>query len=426
MKSTQELLISREISGLKFILIFRVTYIFLMAGLHVFTDTDIFERYFSLVLSLVVLFFTLIAFYMMAKKIFLHFIGIGGLLLDLTMVAFLPFLWYNQVGGWESVPSVFLVKSPSIISLSMIIILYNGFASFGLYPLLASFGIVLINAALYFLAAHDPRTIFASDVVGHILGQKFNPQLFIATNMSYLISGISFSYFLRRNRKVINDVVHLERSNEQISKYFSPKIFEHIIAPVISEQVQTGRLQKVAVLFSDLKGFTSMSEKLPADKVVRFLSDYHEKMVAAIFKNGGTLDKFIGDGIMATFGTPIEGTDDARRALQCASDMRNSLNDLNKIRIENGQPILSQRIGIHYGDAIAGNIGTANRMEYTVIGDTVNIAARLEKAAKSFAVDIIFSENLLNALNQAEEFRCLGKVTLRGKENPIQVYTLKS
>jgi len=423
MKSTQELLIAKEISGLKFILLFRATYVFLMVGLHVFMDRFV-ERYVSLAMSFIILAFTVTAFSMMKRKRFLHAIGVGGVIIDLSMLVFLPFLWYGQVGGWESVPAVFLIKTPSIISLSMIIILYNGFASLEIYPLLSSIGIVMINMVLYLYAVQDPRTVIEADVIGHILGKKFNPQFFITTNMIYLISGVSFGYFLRRNRRIINEVVHLERSNEQIRKYFSPKVFDHIVTEEISNQVETGRSQKVAILFSDLKGFTALSEKLPPEDVVGLLSVYHEKMVTAIFKNGGTLDKFIGDGIMATFGTPAPGENDAERALQCSMDMRRALLELNSIRSESGLPPLSQRIGIHYGDVIAGNIGTERRMEYTVIGDTVNIASRLEKAAKSFGVDIVFSDALFRELNSDIAYRPLGRVRLRGKETPIKLFTM--
>lgn len=178
------------------------------------------------------------------------------------------------------------------------------------------------------------------------------------------------------------------------------------------------------MLFSDLAGFTRACSGLPASDALAMLSEYQERMVVEIFRAGGTLDKFIGDGIMATFGTPMPVADAADRAVRAARGMVAALADLNRERVKRGQQPLMQRIGIHAGPAIVGNVGTHQRLEFTVIGDTVNVASRIENACKRMGKAAMLSAAVVERLTMAVAMEPVGPVTLDGQPRPVELYAL--
>jgi adenylate cyclase len=156
--------------------------------------------------------------------------------------------------------------------------------------------------------------------------------------------------------------------------------------------------------------------------VVLMLNEYFEAMVEVIFRNGGTLDKFLGDGMMVIFGAPEDDVHQEERALRTAIEMQQALSALaDKWAADNVH--LRIGIGINSGPAIVGNIGSSRRMEYTAIGDTVNLAARLETATKDLGVGILISEYTYNALRGSMPFRQMGSVTVKGRTEPVQTYT---
>ncbi len=166
------------------------------------------------------------------------------------------------------------------------------------------------------------------------------------------------------------------RVRENFERYFSPHIAERI-ARSTSAVVPGGDRQRVIVLFSDLRGFTTIAESLPPMAMAAQLNEYFAAMVACVFRHDGALDKFIGDALMAYWGAPEPQEDDAHRALTAALEMQHALDALNSRWALEGRPLLSAGIGIHAGEAFAGNIGAPSRLEYTLIGDTVNVANRL-------------------------------------------------
>lgn len=184
-----------------------------------------------------------------------------------------------------------------------------------------------------------------------------------------------------------------------------------------------GEARDVVVLFSDLRGFTSYSATIEPDALLRELNEYFETMVAVIRAHGGVVDKYIGDAIMVVFGIPQHAGDEVERALRTALGMREALGRLNLTRESRGLPPLRQGIGIHCGPAVAGNIGTLERRQFTVIGDTVNFASRLEAATKEVGVDVLVSEAAADRLaGSGTSLQRLAEIAVRGKQGRHAVY----
>lgn len=207
------------------------------------------------------------------------------------------------------------------------------------------------------------------------------------------------------------------RSN--FERYFAPNV-----AAEISQQSTSvrpgGERRPVTVLFADIRGFTSLAERLSPEETATLLSDYFSVMVELIFEHGGTLDKFIGDAIMALWGAPIAHADDVDQAVAAARAMQEAVEMLNGRWREAGRPTLSVGIGINHGEAFAGNIGSARRLEYTVLGDAVNIAARLCSIAEGGL--ILASDAVRAAVRDPSGFEKVEGPALRGKATAVEVY----
>jgi adenylate cyclase len=177
------------------------------------------------------------------------------------------------------------------------------------------------------------------------------------------------------------------------------------------------------VLFADISGFTSVSEKMSPSAVALLLNDYLSRMTDVIFKYEGTLDKYMGDGIMAVFGAPLDMPDHAARAIKTALEMQDRIAEWNAERREG--PELRVRIGINSGKAVAGEIGSVNKMEYTVLGDTVNTASRLESAVAKPGM-VVVGDQTREGAGDRFEFQPLGSVSLKGKEQEVLVFEVRS
>jgi adenylate cyclase len=181
-----------------------------------------------------------------------------------------------------------------------------------------------------------------------------------------------------------------------------------------------GERRHVAVLFADIRGFTPLAARMAPDETARLLNDFLTEMVECVFKHGGTLDKFLGDAVMAQWGAPISAIDDADRALEAARDMLRAVEELNAGWRAQDRPEIQIGIGLNYGEAFAGYTGSERRLEYTVIGDTVNTASRL--CAWAEGGEILVSASMRNALAERGALTERAPLSLRGKSDPVVVY----
>jgi adenylate cyclase len=209
----------------------------------------------------------------------------------------------------------------------------------------------------------------------------------------------------------------LIRSN--FERFFTPNLAAQIAAA--PEAVRLGgERRKVAVLFSDIRGFTELAARMAPDEIARILIEYFNEMVECVFRHGGTLDKFIGDAIMAQWGAPLSAEDDADRALDSALDMMDALEGLNARWRAEGRLELAVGIGINYGEAFAGYIGAEHRLEYTVIGDTVNTAYRISAWAEGG--EVVVTQSVRDALTRPRPFVERAPLTLRGHRDPLPAF----
>ncbi|HET9531008.1 MAG TPA: GAF domain-containing protein [Blastocatellia bacterium] len=220
---------------------------------------------------------------------------------------------------------------------------------------------------------------------------------------------------------VVEDITQEQRMMATLSRYVDRRVAEQLIKDKHSLKLG-GVRRKVTILFSDIRDFTTISETATAEEVVELLNDYFARMVRIIFAHGGTLDKFIGDAIMAVFGAPVQHEDDTIRAVQAALDMRLELRAFNAERKANGKFEIQTGIGIGYGEAISGNIGSDQRMDYTVIGDAVNLSSRLEALTKNYNEKIIISGSVYQDVK--DFFPCvqLEEVKVKGKTQATAIY----
>ena len=180
----------------------------------------------------------------------------------------------------------------------------------------------------------------------------------------------------------------------------------------------------MTVLFSDIRGFTTMSEMMPPEEVVAMLREYLTAMTEVVFKHGGTVDKYIGDAIMALYNVPFEVPDHADRAVRTALEFQERLRPLAERFSARYGGKLQCGVGIHTGDAVVGTIGSEQRLEYTAIGDTINLGARLESATKEFGVSIIISDDTYAELRSTFATHYLGETHVKGKEIPVKIHAV--
>jgi class 3 adenylate cyclase/GAF domain-containing protein len=219
---------------------------------------------------------------------------------------------------------------------------------------------------------------------------------------------------------VMDDISDEKRLKSTMYRYMTQEVAEQLLAS--GETGLGGKRKEVSVLFSDIRSYTTLTEGMEAEEVVIMLNEYFESMVDAVFKYKGTLDKYIGDAIMAVFGSPLPLKDHAWCAVQTSLEMRKRLIEFNKRRSAAGKQIIRIGIGIHSDEVVSGNIGSSKRMELTSIGDGVNLGSRLEGTSKMYGTDIVISEDTYKPCADLIWVRELDCVRVKGRNEPVNIY----
>ncbi len=320
------------------------------------------------------------------------------------------------------------------ISYSPLLVLWIGFVAIAAW----SIGMVWIlslpdTLAFSFAELLDPSLFTDEERV-----RTTSSRLFVSLSIWYnrvlflgLVSLIIAASVWRSRRLVIRQITS-EAARTNLSRYFSPKMVDRLASGDSSlEDVDT---RNIAVLFVDIVGFTKMAERLGPQGVIKLLRDFHNRMAGCVFDHSGTIDKYIGDALMANFGTPDTGPYDASNALRCAYAMVDEIENWNAERREQGSEPIEIGIGIHYGEVVTGNIGDEHHLEFAVLGDTVNLASRLERLTREVNSQIVVSaelvtqvkvenfdtDNLLKPLTEDQA------TTVRGRRQPVSIWRLVS
>jgi adenylate cyclase len=264
-----------------------------------------------------------------------------------------------------------------------------------------------------------PLSIFATTVLSSVY--YFNKESYhipmalpvIAALGSLLHGYLHMAIIETRQRKMIQGT---------LSKYLSPAVTQHLIDSGINPTAEVGKWREISILFSDIRGFTSLSETIAPDFLVRVLNEYLGEMTDIIFDHEGTLDKFIGDAVMAFWGAPIDDKDHARKSVSTAIHMVRAVDTFNERNRKDGYPPLKIGVGVHTGKAIVGNIGSNKRLDYTIIGDNVNLASRLEGLTKEYGLSLLISGPTYELIKDHFICRPIDVVVAKGKTQSVPLF----
>ncbi len=246
----------------------------------------------------------------------------------------------------------------------------------------------------------------------------------------FLIVAGLLAVAVARSRQLVERQAALERERGNLARYFPPATVDRLARQDVS--LAQVREADISVLFADLVGFTHWSERHAPHEVIGMLREVHARLEEEVFRNHGTLDKFIGDGLMATFGTPDIGPRDSVNAVLCAKSIVIDFKAWNERRHTRDKAPVQIAVGVHFGPVVVGNIGTDRRLEFAVLGDTVNVASRLEALTRELGVAAVISSTVAEAVrreapDEADEilagFVYRGPMTLRGRDHPVEVLT---
>ena len=358
--------------------------------------------------------------------------------LDMSLIAFTilvpnPFfegvLPAGQQLRWGNEAYVFILVAASVFSYSPRAVLWTGVMgaagwTVGFIWILDQPGSYLAHITLD-MVSWPPDRLFA------FVGDPNRLDLVVHTKivLLFILVSVVLAIAMGRIRDLVRrqSVAESERAN--LARYFSPNMVDELAES--DEPLGTVRTQNVAVLFADIVGFTSASATEPPENVIRRLRQFHGHMEHAVFAHNGTLDKYLGDGLMATFGTPHTTPNDAANALACANAMIAAIGEWSAERKRRGDDPIRVVVGVHYGPVVLGDIGGENRLEYAVVGDTVNVAARLEELTRQLGVDVAVSAAAVEAARASlgstnevvDNLRVLGPRTLRGRPGELDVWT---
>jgi adenylate cyclase len=321
----------------------------------------------------------------------------------------------------------FLFLASSVFSYAPRVVLWSGISA----ALCWSLGTLILFALPSSLGEPDPQLLTGLDTLQRAAvfldPRRVYLGILIRQVLVFLITASALALFVARVRQLVAKHANSERQRNNLSRYFSANMVDELAE--LDEPLGATRQQDVAVLFADIVGFTTLSERMPPAEVIALLREFHALLERAVFAHQGTLDKYLGDGLMATFGTPRAGRRDATNALAGAIAMVAAIEQWNERRGAAGQAPLGIGIGVHYGAVVLGDIGGNGRLEFAVLGDTVNTASRLEALTRSAGTPLLVSEALVAAVrHEAADESLLATLVphtaaeLRGRSQSFRIW----
>lgn len=298
----------------------------------------------------------------------------------------------------------FLIQTTTLQDIvSLIIILGITFLIIRYFSLFVSLGIISLMMVSY--------------IAFCIICYRLNIVISVITPLMLQVITMTMSYSYR----FILEGRNKEKIKSAMGKYISQDVMQNVVRD-IDDLKLGGKRSNVTVLFADIRGFTSMSEKMSAEEVSKILNEYFTEIEPIISQYNGVINKFIGDAVMAIFGEPIQDKNHAVNAVRCANAMLNKVHELQKKWLAEGKPKIEIGIGINTGDAFVGNIGTETRLEYTVIGDMVNLASRIESYNKVYKTNFLISSTTYEKVRNITDVIKISEVSIRGKAKKLNIY----
>lgn len=425
-----------EMSGLTFVLAGRLVVLSLLAVWAV--STLPFERS-GLYLAAIIAFAALSTapYVLLRHGVGGHVLACAFLLLDAAVLSYVLIVPAPYgIDGWTQQLNLrlpgFLYLAVFVVGMALsykpALVLWAGIAA----------AVTWSAGSLWVAGLPDTIAFTSLDILDAGLGKEAVVSTFLAPNavsLTRLYNQLVFLVLITliltlvvwRSRRLVQRQVAAETQRAALSRYFSPNILRELTD---NRSLDRPAVQRVAVLFADMVGFTSVSERLAPTELVTLLREFHGRLARTVLAHDGTVDKYIGDAVMVHFGTPRVRADDPVRALVCAAEMLAEIQRWNAERTANGEAPIDIGIGVHIGDVIVGNIGDARRLEYTVLGDTVNVANRLERLTRDIGTPLIVSDALIEAVRATgtDPLDILPDLcrdtsrTVRGRQEPVPIW----
>jgi adenylate cyclase len=339
------------------------------------------------------------------------------------------FASFAHVSGAGDVPQIFMFRVHTVAYL----LLFLAISTLSLSPSLVLWTggsqVVGLWVAFAWIVSGMERTVSWADLPSQPSQQDFlalfsDPDFIgtesrITESMIIVVSAAILALAVKRARSLVQTEARALAARENLARYVSPNLVERLATA--DDPFGAVRRQHATILFVDIVGFTRFAEQNEPELVITFLRDFHNRMAQAAFDHEGTLDDFIGDEVMAVFGTPEPRDDDAIRALRCAHAMRGIIASWNQERAVLGMPAVAVGIGLHVGTIVAGSTGSADRMKFAVVGDTVSVASRLKAATCELNGDMVVSEAAMRAAGAEPPGESLREISLRGHAAPVAI-----
>jgi class 3 adenylate cyclase/CHASE2 domain-containing sensor protein len=327
---------------------------------------------------------------------------------------------------WEHAPGRYELNQPGVVIHAQVLrsVMGAGLVS----PLQAALGWVACVLAASLVFARSRGIVILLGAIAFPVAWTCLSLVLVDRQLLIPTASVIITAWLALAARGAADALETAKEKGRLKQSFagqvSPDVLEEIVGGGLSPGV-SGRTVAICVLFSDIRGFTALSESMSPEEVTLVLKRYFDRMVRAVHRHEGTVDKFIGDGMMILFGAPRPSKDACGHAVACALDMMTELDSLNAEFASEGRPLLVIGIGINFGSVVVGNIGSSERHNYSAIGDAVNVAARIEGLTKDLGRKIIITDSVVNQLGDRFQFDPLGEHKLKG-HSPVSVWGIRT